>query len=102
MTSEISFKLYELFIPLVKEEAKAKDIVTNIENIIEHRFENETNRLVNKIDIANLRTEMKEDIANLRTEMKEQKSEIIKWMFLFWVGQIAVTFGFILLYLKHP
>ncbi|MEY2829027.1 MAG: hypothetical protein RIQ33_885 [Bacteroidota bacterium] len=61
-----------LFIPLVKEDAKAKDILTNIENIIEHRFENETNRLVNKIDIA-----------NLRTEMKEQKSEIIKWMFYF-------------------
>lgn len=35
----------------------------------------------------------KEDIANVRTDL-------IKWMFIFWVGQIAATFGFILLYLK--
>jgi len=35
----------------------------------------------------------KEDLANT-------KAEIIKWMFIFWVGQIAVTFGFILLFLK--
>ncbi len=35
----------------------------------------------------------KEDLANT-------KAEIIKWMFIFWIGQIAVTFGFVLLFLK--
>ena len=35
----------------------------------------------------------KEDISNTKAEM-------IKWMFLFWIGQIAVTFGFILLFIK--
>lgn len=39
----------------------------------------------------------KEDIANLRVEMKEQKSELIKWMFIFWIGQIAATIGIILM-----
>lgn len=28
----------------------------------------------------------KEDLANV-------KSDIIKWMFIFWIGQIAVTLG---------
>ncbi|MDQ6889873.1 MAG: hypothetical protein M3Z56_06320 [Bacteroidota bacterium] len=32
----------------------------------------------------------KEDLANTR-------AELIKWMFIFWIGQVAVTFGFILL-----
>jgi len=35
----------------------------------------------------------KDDIANVKAEM-------IKWMFIFWIGQIAATFGFIILYLK--
>jgi hypothetical protein len=35
----------------------------------------------------------KEDVANVR-------ADIIKWMFIFWIGQIAATFGFILLFLK--
>ncbi len=36
---------------------------------------------------------LKSDIANL-------KSALIKWMFIFWIGQMAATFGFIILYLK--
>jgi len=35
----------------------------------------------------------KEDVANAKADM-------IKWMFIFWIGQIAATFGFIILYLK--
>ena len=52
-----------------------------------------------KTDITNLRTELKTDIANLRTELKtdiaEAKVDLIKWMFLFWVGQVAAVFGLI-------
>jgi len=46
----------------------------------------------------------KEDLAKL--EMKINKTflrvetDIFKWMFIFWIGQIAATFGFILLFLK--
>ena len=40
---------------------------------------------------AELRAEIQTSAAGLRTEMANQKSEIIKWMFLFWIGQIAVT-----------
>ena len=40
---------------------------------------------------AELRAEIKTSAADLRTEMAQFKAEIIKWMFLFWIGQIAVT-----------
>lgn len=46
----------------------------------------------------------KEDILNLKGELQKQigdnKAEMIKWMFIFWIGQLAATFGFILLFLK--
>lgn len=37
-------------------------------------------KLIGKIEAA---------AAGLRAEMAEMKSEIIKWMFLFWIGQSA-------------
>lgn len=45
MTADISFKSYELFLPFIKEESKAKAIVTHIEAIIENRFDSEKDRL---------------------------------------------------------
>lgn len=57
-----------------------------------------------KEDMSNLRADLKEDNANLRAELKTEiattKAEIIKWMFIFWIGQIVATFGFILLFLN--
>jgi hypothetical protein len=42
---------------------------------------------------ATIDLKLSERISNTRNEM-------IKRMFLFWIGQVAVTFGFILLFLK--
>ncbi len=42
----------------------------------------------------------KEDVARLDMKISETKSELIKWMFLFWVAQIASTFGFVWLFVK--
>jgi hypothetical protein len=39
----------------------------------------------------------KEDLAR---EIGGTKAELIKWMFIFWVGQLVAMFGFILLFLK--
>ena len=33
----------------------------------------------------------KEDGAKLRVEIAEWKTDVIKWMFLFWIGQMAAT-----------
>ena len=45
-------------------------------------------RVVDKFDAKRDSLSTKEDLANT-------KAEIIKWMFLFWVGQIGVTLGII-------
>jgi len=44
-----------------------------------------------KSNIANLTT--KEDLANTRADM-------IKWMFIFWVGQLAAMFGLLYIFFK--
>ena len=44
----------------------------------------------------NLREELKTDIAELRGDIQKSKADTIKWMFLFWIGQIGVVLGIIL------
>lgn len=52
-----------------------------------------------KEDIIKLRAEVKEDIGTLRTELANAKAEIIKWLFIFLIGQGA-TIVSILKFLK--
>ena len=78
-----------------------------IDNKTERSVEATIKTLATKEDIASLRAEIvdtREEIANLRydirKEMGEHKADNFKWMFIFWIGQIAATFGFILLFMK--
>lgn len=36
---------------------------------------------------------VKDEITQVRLELKEFKSEIIKWMFIFWIGSTVTTLG---------
>ncbi len=60
-------------------------------------IDNKTERSV-EATIKTLAT--KEDIANVRKEASENKAETIKWMFIFWMGQVAATLAIILLFIK--
>ena len=44
-------------------------------------------------EIANLRQEMGKEIGNVRQEIANVRADLLKWMFVFWVGQIAVLSG---------
>ena len=43
-----------------------------------------------------LRTEMGVGFAQVRTEMANLRAELIKWMFLFWLGTVGVTLAGVL------
>ncbi|MGB4774621.1 MAG: hypothetical protein WBP45_05585 [Daejeonella sp.] len=92
-------KLYDLLSEKVGKES-AESLTVYIESKIKAEVQGNSKLLATKEDIANLKIELKEDIANVRTELANVKAELIKWMFIFWIGQIAVTFGFILLFLN--
>lgn len=61
---------------------QAKALTEYVETKIEKQFELKKDILATKQDIIELRSE-------LRIEMANHKAEIIKWMFIFWIGQLA-------------
>ena len=85
-------KLYDLLIAKVGKET-AENLTSYIENKIKNEFQDNLNVLATREDLVLLKGELKTDISSSR-------AETIKWMFIFWVGQVMATFGFILLFLK--
>ncbi len=47
------------------------------------------------IEIGKVNERITAEIGGLRQDMERFRSELIKWMFIFWVGQIAVLGGLI-------
>jgi len=43
--------------------------------------------------VSELGSELRVEIAALRTDMADLKAELIKWMFLFWLGTVATMLG---------
>ncbi|MDO9288283.1 MAG: hypothetical protein Q7T83_05790 [Thermodesulfovibrionales bacterium] len=87
-----TLKIYEILSASLPE-AQAKAVAKAINIAIEADTERKKELLATKEDLANLRAELKEDIANV-------KADIIKWMFIFWLGQIGVLTGIIFAMLK--
>ncbi|OCX52465.1 hypothetical protein BEL04_13465 [Mucilaginibacter sp. PPCGB 2223] len=44
--------------------------------------------------------EMGELNINIRKDISENKAESIKWMFIFWIGQVGATLAIVFLFLK--
>ena len=42
----------------------------------------------------------KKDILATKSDLQAIKAEMIKWMFIFWAGQISVNIALIILFLK--
>ncbi len=87
-----------------------KDARDNVILLAEEKFEKrltqETSRLEKRIteevakleiriteEVAKLEIRITEEASKLRVDMAAFKTEIIKWMFLFWIGQIAIVAG---------
>jgi hypothetical protein len=85
-------KLYDQLAGKMGKET-AENLTTFIDNKIDQVLESKLNILESKID--NLASNMA-----TKTDLADTKSELMKWMFIFWVGQAAVTFGYILLFIK--
>jgi len=85
-------KLYELISIKLGKEA-AENLTTFIDSKINYGLESQMNILATKEDLV-------KEIARIDTKISESKSETIKWMFIFWIGQVFATFSFILLFLK--
>ncbi|HEY8782874.1 MAG TPA: hypothetical protein VIM16_14715 [Mucilaginibacter sp.] len=82
-----------------------------IDNKTERSVEATIKTLATKDDIANLRKEISNDLTKVRNEIAdvrydlrkdigESKADNIKWMFIFWIGQVGATLAIVFLFLK--
>jgi hypothetical protein len=63
-------------------------------------LQSENDTLATKQDIIVTKQDLAAFEARLSKKIGGFGSDMFKWMFIFWVGQIAATFGLILLFLK--
>ena len=67
------------------------DVLTFVEEKFERRLSEE---------IGKVRQEMSAEFVRVRQEASESKVDLIRWMFLFWVGQVAVIFGILFAFFR--
>lgn len=72
------------------ESAIALDVRAVLDEKLEH--------LATKADLAELRVEISGNKGELRGEMGEIKAELMRWMFVFWIGQVAAMVGIVKLW----
>ena len=78
-----------------------------IDNRTKRSVEATIKTLATKGGIASIRAEImdtREEITNLRYDIRkeigEHKADTIKWMFIFWIGQIAAMLGTVFVFFK--
>ncbi|NII29134.1 hypothetical protein HB364_28910 [Pseudoflavitalea sp. X16] len=118
--STISIRLYDIFRKNLKlQEAEAKELVEVIQNVVEEKQADKHKhleqmvqkdiKLLNEhmdLEFGHMKAYIAKEFAHLdfkfatKEDLSSTRVEIVRWMFIFWVGQIAATFGFILLFLK--
>ena len=75
-------------------EARVQTLVTKVD------FEARVQTLVTRGEFTDFRLELKDEFIQLRKEMANQRVELLRWSFLFWIGQVAATAGLISLSLR--
>jgi len=87
---------------LSEEVAKLNKRITEETGKLDKRITEECSAI--RVEMAELKAELKSDIAGVRSEFKvELKStyaNIIKWMFIFWIGQIGAILSILFAFFK--
>ena len=71
-----------------------------IDNKTERSVEATIKTLATKDDLAKATANLKDDLSNLRHDIRKVNTGLIKWMFIFWLGQVAATFIIFSLFVK--
>lgn len=82
-------------------EKEAEALVDFVDNKLKETNDVNLKILTTKEDLASTKEGLAAEISATRTLIADTKADLIKWMFIFWIGQVAVTFGFILIFLKR-
>jgi hypothetical protein len=78
-----------------------KDDLKEIRNeMVEMRLATKDDFKEIRNDMADMRLELRNEIANVKYDLSKEISASIKWMFIFWIGQIGAMLAILFLFLK--
>ncbi len=79
------------------------DQKAEILEIVEEKFEKRLSEEMGKLrqEMSEMKAELQGNIAEVKVEMHQTKAEIIKWMFIFWIGQIGMILGILFAFFKR-
>lgn len=93
-----TLKIYEILEEAKIEDRSARAITMAIERAIEKSTEENNARqaqiLATKDDLHKLELALRKDFKEFEVNLAETKSEIVRWMFIFWIGQLAAMAAF--------
>lgn len=89
MNTAESIRIYETVKKYSNEET-AKQVINDLEGVIREEITDNLQNLATKADLPT------KDF--VKAEVSSAKADIIKWMFIFWIGQVLATAA--LIYLK--
>lgn len=74
-------------------EKEAKSLVEYVETRVDRKLAEKKDVLATKEDLANVK-------ADLEVKIEQVRSDIIKWMFIFWIGQLASLTAILQIFFK--
>ncbi|ODS31278.1 MAG: hypothetical protein SCARUB_03598 [Candidatus Scalindua rubra] len=83
-----TLKIYEILSSSLPEK-QAKSVTKAIENALEEDWSSKKEVIATKADIS-----------KLELKIESIRSELIKWMFIFWISQLGILSGIIFAMLK--
>jgi predicted RecB family endonuclease len=87
--------------------ARFETRLTEVEAKFERRLTEEVARLEALIsqEVTRLEAKISQEVARLEakieTKISEVKADLIRWMFLFWVGQLGAILGILLMFFRR-
>ena len=85
--------MYKVLQKYFQNEEDATHVVADLQKIIDYKFEERKTELSTKQDLSELKLD-------LVSRIETSKTDTIKWMFIFWIGQLAATAGIVIAFLN--
>ena len=91
ITVQQTFKLYEIINRYFKNDTDSRELVSEIEQVMDSKVEIKMNDYATKKDLLELRFDLKRDITVLRSDMEKCFREQLKWIIVLILGSMSVT-----------